>query len=199
MNQQNSRNWHEDTGWSTGCKQWQKKCKSLHSEPLAPFPSLALIALDVGLFPITSSTSDSSGRLPSRESDQPQRRNFRHFNLRGLPKRGWDPIQLLFRKCHQNTPQPFRASNQCLSKWSHAFSPFIYYSRTLLTNLHLTDQYSPSLRKTYWQMFMVYCTLMASRLLSGIITYFHSHKLSYFIVFLSPNCSLPLVLVILNI
>lgn len=161
----------------------RKNCKSLHSEPLASCPSLALIALNVRLFPITSSIPEGSGRLPSRESDQPQRRNFRHFNRGGLPKRDWDPIQLPFRKYHQNNPQPLRASDHYLSKWSYGFSPFVCYNRTPLTNLCLTDQYSRSLRKNSWQMFIVYCLLMANRLLSNIITYFCCYKLSYLLVF----------------
>ena len=186
VNQQSSRNWHE-AAWTQdkaqAANKGRKKCESLHSEPLASCPRLALIALITGLFPITSSTPEGSGRLPSRESDQPQRRNFRQFNQGGLPKRVWDPIQLSFRKYHQNNPRPLRASNQYLSKWSCGFSPVVCYSRTLLTNRCLTDQYSPSLRKNSWKMLVVYCLLMANRLLSNIITYFCCYKLSYLLVF----------------
>lgn len=145
-------------------------------------PKLGSHSTERWAFSYHSSTLEGSGRLPSRESDQPQRRNFRHFNWGGLPKRGWDPIQLPFRKYHQNNPQPLRASNQYLSKWSYGFSPFVCYNRTLLTNLCLTDQYSPSLRKNSWEMFIVYCLLMADRLFSNIITYLCCYKLSYLLV-----------------
>lgn len=124
----------------------------------------------------------SSRGLPSRESDQPTKKKSQTLSSWRVAKKRLGPHPVPFRKCHQSNPQPLRASNQHLSRWSHDYSPFICFTRILSTNLHRTDQYSPSLGKTDWQMFTVYCMLTASRLLSRIITYFFSSELSCSIV-----------------
>lgn len=123
----------------------------------------------------------SSRGLPSRESDQPTKKKSQTLSSGRVAKKRLGPHPIPFRECHQNNPQPLRVPNQHFSRWSHGCS-FICFTRIVSTDLHSSDQYSPSLGEIHWQMFTLYCMLTAGRLLPRIITDFCSSELSCWVV-----------------